>query len=169
MKTLTWMFLLLVAGAALGLAALAGCDRNIGEVNPSPVSEGQFSPGTVFAHIPASAGQGEGEEDVGGGGGGEDTTEQDTPVGQDTQADAFECTGSEGYCTCLANKDNDLKYDEYCRCMDSPSVPGGNHTRYCGCCVFASDPSFPEYENEWQFTKSIECDPYGYEAPCQFD
>ena len=87
----------------------------------------------------------------------------------DSFGETLACTGSETYCACLASKGNDLKYDEYCNCIDSSSIPGGDNEIYCGCCFFAYDPTFPEYDSEWRYLATSTCDSQGYKPPCQFD
>ncbi len=101
--------------------------------------------------------------------GGADTPEPAPDTAADTPDDLPLCEGSAAWCACMAAKDGDEKYTVYCDCMDSPSVPGGDNATYCGCCVFAYDESFEEYEEEWQYLVAGTCEPQGYEPPCQFD
>ncbi len=95
-----------------------------------------------------------------------DTALDTTP---DLVPDAGLCPGSETFCACMNDKNGDEAYTAYCNCIDSPSVPGGDNETYCGCCFFAYDEAFPEYDEQWKFLAVGTCDPQGFEPPCQFD
>jgi len=149
---------------------LAACDRSMDNIDPPEIQDNAYGPGFSYPSIMRNTGgppTPEEAEDAYTGG--KDVVTRGDVAETDIEGDAFECTGSATFCACLAGKSNDPKYTEYCECMDAPSVPGGDHLTYCGCCVFAYDPSFPEYDTEWKFLAVGTCDPPGYQPPCQFD
>ncbi len=170
MKTLP-LILVAAIGFLVGTVVLAGCDRSMDDINPEPIADNNYSPATAYPPLMRSKGTPPVPE------AGEDTTSggTDTIVEQDAaeaevDVEVFECTGSEGYCTCLAEKGNKLMYDEYCLCMDAPSVPGGQKEIYCPCCTYGDDPSFPEYaEDGWEHLYADTCLPHNYTSPCQID
>ena len=141
----------ILAATALALAALAlaGCDRTIDDIDPAPISEGATGPQTAFHTMGGVAPIIEVPEDTTTGGDVDTVIEGDLPDVGDTEFEINECIGSETYCECLAIKDNDEeKYGEYCDCMDAAQVPSWDNEHYCGCCFFAFDPSYPEFDGE---------------------
>jgi hypothetical protein len=168
MKTLPLIFLA-ATGLLVAAVVLAGCDRSMDDINPDPISDNQFNPATPYPSMMATGKSAVPEE-----GGvdtitGTDTIIEEDGVVADTEFEVNECIGSEVFCACFEDKGSDSKYTEYCNCIDSPSVPGGDNETYCGCCVFAFDPTFPEYDEQWQFLALGTCAPAGFEPPCQFD
>ena len=168
---------LIVAAAVSLLIAtlvLAGCDRSMDDINPEPISNGAYGPGTAFPTLMRTGGLPErvvGEDTTSEG---IDTITEEDGVVADAEADTIECTISATYCDCLESKGNDLKYDEYCKCKDASSVEGGDKEFFCGCCAFAWDDSFPEHKGtegstEAWFYSQEACVAINATSPCTYD
>jgi hypothetical protein len=158
MKTLRWSVL-------LALVAMSSCDRSVDEMSPDPIAPGKSGPGTAYQAM-AKAGIPIGSPaDAAGADAAvtEDAAGTDTAL-TDGGGETAGCTGSEAFCTCLGEFQNNTKYDDYCNCMISPehSTDGGI---YCNCCYFGYDESFPEHAEWGQYVLDL-CDPQGYMPPC---
>ncbi|MFH1529603.1 MAG: hypothetical protein ABIK09_02590 [Pseudomonadota bacterium] len=168
MKTLS-LILVTTTGLLFGALVLAGCDRAMDDINPEPIADNTYGPGYAYPSLMVTGGSAvppEAEKDATTGG--TDTVVEEDVGGTDVDVEVFVCSGSETYCSCLEGKGNDLKYDDYCNCMDSPSVPGGDNLTYCSCCTFGYDSTFTE-NDDWKYMVDGTCDPQGYTSPCQYD
>ena len=163
------VILFVAAGFLVAAVVLAGCDRSMDDINPDPISDNQYNPATPYPSMMTTGKSAVPEEAAPDTITGEDTVVEEDGVVADTELEVNECTGSETYCACLLEKDSNPDYAQYCDCIDSPSVPGGDNETYCGCCFFAFDPTFPEYDEQWKFLALGTCSPQGFEPPCQFD